>query len=85
MGYYSFVALARYPVAMVDPLVMLGEGVNVFTALVEDLDEFLGDLKGEGVEVKQVNVLDGLDPIPATSLLLPGEDPPPDLRLLLAK
>jgi hypothetical protein len=85
MGFYSFVALARHPVALPDPLVMLGEGINVFTAVVEDLPDFLSTLAGEDVEVKQVNALDGLDPVPAEALLLPSEEPPPALRLLLAK
>jgi len=85
MGYYSFVALARHPVALPDPLVMLGEGVNVFTALVDDLPDFLSTLAGEDVEVKQVNALDGLDPVPVESLLLPGEEPTPALRLLSTK
>lgn len=84
-GYYSFVALAQHPVTMPDPLVMLGQGINTFTALVDNLDEFLGTLKDEGVEVKQVNALDGLDEVPAEALLLPGEEPTSTLRLLLAK
>jgi len=85
MAYYSFVALAQHPVTMPDPLVMLGEGVNTFTALVDDLAEFLGALKSEGVEVKQVNPLDGLDDVPVGALLLPGEEPTQALRLLTTK
>lgn len=75
MGYYSFTAIAQNPVAIESPLVLLDRGFNAFTAVVEDLDEFLARLKTEGVEIKQVNQLDGLKPVPPESLLLPGEDP----------
>jgi hypothetical protein len=74
MGYYSFTAIAQNPVAIESPLVMLDRGFNAFNAVVEDLDAFLQRLKDEGVEVKQVNQLDGLKPVPVESLLLPGED-----------
>lgn len=74
MGYFSFTVIAQNPVGIESPLVMLDRGVNTFTAVVGDLDEFLARLKSEGVEVKQVNQLDGLKPVPPESLLLPGED-----------
>jgi len=54
---------------------MLDRGVNTFTAVVDDLDDFLARLRAEGVEVKAINQLDGLKPVPPESLLLPGEDP----------
>jgi len=75
MAYYSFVAFAKHPVTIPDPLVMLGEGINTFTAMTEDLEWLLGALRAEGVEIKQVNQLDGLKPVPVDSLLLPGEGP----------
>ena len=82
MGFYSFTAIARHPVAIEDPLILLDAGVNAFTAVVEDLDDLLTRLKAEGVEVKQVNKLDGLGPVSPDSLLLPGEDPSALLPLL---
>jgi hypothetical protein len=75
MGYFSFTVIAQNPVGIESPLVMLDRGVNTFTAVVDDLDAFLARLKTEDVEVKQVNQLDGLEPVPPESLLLPGEDP----------
>lgn len=73
MGYYSIVAVARQPVAIPDPMVMLDKGVNVFTAQTDDLDAFLKTLKNEGVTVQKVNQLDGLEPVPSNSVLLPEE------------
>jgi len=75
VGYFSFTAIAQNPVAIESPLVMLDRGVNTFTAVVDDLDDFLARLRAEGVEVKAINQLDGLKPVPPESLLLPGEDP----------
>lgn len=75
MAYYSFVAFAKHPVTIPDPLVMLGEGINTFTAMTEDLEWLVKALRAEGVEIKQVNQLDGLKPVPIDSLLLPGEGP----------
>lgn len=82
MGYYSFTALAKNPVAIEDPLILLDSGVNVFTAVVDDLEGLLARLKSEGVTVQQVNKLDGLEPVPPDSLLLPGEDPSALIPLL---
>ena len=74
MGYYSIVAVARQPVAIPDPLVLLDTGLNVFTAQTDDLEGMLDALKNEGVTVKKVNRLDGLPSVePKATLLLPGE------------
>lgn len=82
MGYYSFVALAKHPVTIPDPLIMLGRGVNTFTAMTRDLKGLLAVLRNEGVDVRQVNRLDGLDPVPPETLLLPGESPEALMPLL---
>ena len=74
MAYYSFVVLAKHAVTILDPLILLGEGVNTFTVLVEDLDDLLAQLRDEEVEVKQVNRLDELDSVPPGTVLLPEED-----------
>jgi hypothetical protein len=74
VGYYSFVVIAKNPVAIEDPLICLDKGVNTFAAVVQDLQALLDRLSCESVEVKQVNQLDELDPVdPNDSLLLPGE------------
>ena len=74
MGYYSFVAIARQPVTIADPLILLGEGINAFTAHTEDVDELVKLLENEGVEVREFHRLDELEAVPvAEGLLLPGE------------
>lgn len=78
MGYYSIVAVARQPVGIPDPLVMLDKGVNVFTAQTDDLEGLLDTLKSEGVTVQKVNRLDGHAPVdPKATLLVPGEEGTP--------
>jgi len=83
VGYYSFLAFAKYPVSIPDPLIMLGEGVNTFTAATDDLEGLTTLLENEGVDIREVHRLDGLDPVPPDSLLLPGEDPTDVLAPLL--
>jgi len=74
MGYYSFVAFSRHPVTITDPLILLGQGINTFTATADDVDELVGLLEDEGVDVREVNRLDTLEAVPiAEGLLLPGE------------
>jgi hypothetical protein len=82
MAYYSFVAFAQHPVAIPDPLIMLGRGINTFTAMTEDLDGLLALLRDEDVDIKQVNQLDGLRPVPPETLLLRGEGPEAFIPLL---
>lgn len=73
MGYYSFVAFAHRPVSIPDPLILLGDGVNTFTAVTDDLEGLRLVLENEGVEIREVHRIDGLDPVPEDSFLLPGE------------
>lgn len=83
MGYYSFVVFAKHPVSIPDPMILLGEGVNTFTAITDDLEGLKALLENEGVAIRGVHRLDGLDPVPPDSLLLPGEDPTEALAPLI--
>jgi hypothetical protein len=83
VGYYSFIAFAKQPVSIQNPPILLGEGVNTFTAVTDDIDGLKALLKNEGVDLREVHRLDGLDPVPPESILLPGEDPAEVLDLLL--
>ena len=74
MALYSFVVIAQQPSGIVDPMVMLDKGLNVFTAEVADLDDFLEQLKDEGVVVKTMNRLDEFEAVDSSDLQLPGED-----------
>jgi hypothetical protein len=81
VAYYSFVVLAAHPVAIPNPMVLLDTGVNTFTALVEDLDEFTKLLANEDVTIKQANQLDKFEQQKPEDLLLPGEELPEGFAL----
>jgi len=74
MALYSFIVIAQKPSGIVDPMVMLDKGLNVFTAEIPDLDGFLIQLKDEGVVVKTMNRLDDFEAGDSSDLQLPGED-----------
>lgn len=75
MGYYSIVAVARTPVAIPEPMLMLDTGRNVFPVQIEDLEAFLKLLSDEGVQVQEVHRLDQFEPVnPQESLGLPDDD-----------
>lgn len=77
MAYYSFKVVAKYPVAMINPLIMVDTGFNVFTAVVDDLPSLLDRLAEDGVEVQEINQLDGLAAVSVTDTLpLPDESFP---------
>lgn len=75
MPYYSFVVDSPEPTGVPKPMVMLDTGLNVFSAQVDNIDDFIQHLRDKGVEVKQCTRLDGEalgDPTPQ-DMLLPGE------------
>ena len=73
MKQYSIVAMAKQPVAIPDPLIMLDTGHNVFQVMTEDITEVLDLLENEGVTVQSYNKL-GQDEAPRLEdELLPGE------------
>lgn len=74
MAYYSFVAIAQQPVGIPKPMLMLDAGVNVFTAVVDDLDHLLALFKEEGVVVRQMNRLDAHEPNDSSDILLGSGD-----------
>lgn len=74
VAFYSFVATAPQPVGILKPMLMLDAGVNVFTAVVDDLDLLLAQFKEEGVVVQQMNRLDVHEPNAPSDLLLGGSD-----------
>ena len=63
MAFYSFVVRSDRDIPLPEHLMIIGEGVDTFNAEVPDLTPFLEKLEGLGVEVLQVNKLDGLEPI----------------------
>lgn len=75
MGFYSIVAVAKQPVAVPEPLILLDRGRNVFTVHTEDLEGLREKLKTEGVEIVQANRLDDHQPLdPSETLMLSDEE-----------
>ncbi len=58
-----------------DPIVVLGKGINTFTTVIKNLEKFKALLEKEGVNIREVHRLDGLDPVPSDSFLLPDDAP----------
>ncbi len=58
---YSFIVTAPHPIVTKNPVVMLDEGRNVFTAVVPDLDGFMQALLDEGATVQEANPLGVVD------------------------
>ena len=54
-------------------MLLLDQGLNVFTVEVDDIQAFLDKLNDEGVTVQQANPLDIHEPNQASDLLLKGE------------
>lgn len=57
MEYYSFIGIAKSNVVISDPLILLGPGMNPFTAHTADLAGLLDRLKAEGVQIQSVHCL----------------------------
>lgn len=70
--FYSFVVRSTREVPIPEHLLVIGEGIDTFNAIVENLEVFRERLRLEGVQILQVHQLDEVDPLP----VLPGDLPP---------
>ena len=73
--YYSFVVRSERDIPLPEYLIIIGSGLDMFNAVVEDLPAFRDRLAKEGVRVLEVHQLDGLEPVPPGHFL-PGDDTP---------
>lgn len=67
MPYYSFKVRSPNEVLLPEWTVAIGEGIDVFCLIIQDLPKFQGALKEHGIEILEVHQLDNLSPIPAES------------------
>jgi hypothetical protein len=58
MAYYSLVAFAHQETIIRNPFIAIGQGVNVFTVVTEDITNLLKILHDEHVDVKELYSLD---------------------------
>jgi len=65
MGYYSFKVLSVAEVDLPEHMVTIGQGVDVFSARIDDVESFRQDLALEGVRVLEMHILDDLEPVAA--------------------
>ncbi len=78
MAFYSFRVQSPGVVSLPKWYVLLDRGVNVCTAVIEDLEEFREALKHEGVELLEVNDLtEPMDGAVEPAYLLPGRNDQP--------
>jgi hypothetical protein len=72
VGQYSLVVFAPHGVAIPEPLVLLGQGINAFTVFTDDIDSVVETLKEEGCDIKAVELLKS-EPTTSDDLYLEGE------------
>lgn len=70
----SFVVRSTREVPLPEHLLIIGEGVDAFNVVVDNLEAFQECLRLQGVEVLEVHQLDNLEPVPPAAL--PGDLPP---------
>ncbi len=81
MPYYSFKVRSAEEVIIASRLLTIGEGIDVFNKAIDDLPEFLGELKLLGIEVLECNQLDSLEAIFPSNLALLDRIDAPDALL----
>jgi hypothetical protein len=75
MSYYSFKVRSPGEVVIPARAIAIGEGVDVFAKVVDDLSEFLEELQGLGVQVLEYHQLDKLEAIqPDPEMLTDNSD-----------
>ena len=73
MPFYSFKVHSLKEVILPSQKLAIGEGVDVFNLMVDDLQGFLAELESSGVRVLAHHQLDALEPIvPDPYFLFPG-------------
>lgn len=73
MGYYSFKVRSRTEVDLPEHMVTIGEGVDVFSARIDDVEAFQESLSLEGVQVLERHRLDdheAIEPVHEVKVLL---------------
>lgn len=63
MSYYSFKVKSADEVVIPARALAIGEGVDVFSKVIDDLPGFLAELQGHGVQVLEYHQLDNLEAI----------------------
>jgi sugar phosphate isomerase/epimerase len=72
MSYYSVKVKSPREVLVLEYVLSIGEGIDVFTRIINDLDEFRGVLKSHGVEILEINQLDKFEAVPVEAIEVPG-------------
>ena len=72
MPFYSFKVKSPDEVILSSRSLAIGEGIDVFNSVIDDLPEFLAELREFGVQVLEYHQLDDLEAIEPTYGLIPG-------------
>ena len=76
MVYYSFKVLSSNEVVIPEQALVIGEGIDVFSRIIDDLSGFLTLLREHGVRVLEYYQLDNLEPSKPFLGSLTGETTP---------
>jgi len=68
MAYYSFKVKSQSEILLPEWTVAIGEGIDAFCLVVQDLPKFEAALKEHNVEILEINQLDKFSPIPVEPL-----------------
>lgn len=63
MPFYSFKVQSKDEVVITSRMLAIGEGIDVFNKVIDDLPEFLKELEYLDVKVIEYHRLDGLEPV----------------------
>lgn len=63
MPFYSFKVKSPEETIIQSRQLVIGEGIDVFNKVIDDLPSFLSELNGLGVEVVECNQLDNLEAV----------------------
>jgi hypothetical protein len=85
MAYYSVKVKSPCEVLIPEYVLGIGEGIDVFTRIISDIDEFRSVLKSHRVEILEINQLDKFEAVPVESIEVPGLPEPIEVPLLIGE
>ena len=74
MAQYSLVINSPLDIAIPEPLLLLGVGLNVVSVFTDDIEATKALIEAEGCTINEVNFIE-VESTTASDMLLDGEDP----------
>jgi hypothetical protein len=70
MPFYSFKVQSKDEILIQSRTLVIGEGIDVFNKIIEDLPEFISELECLGIKVLEYHRLDEIPPLPPQDLTM---------------